>query len=72
MKIDSLDGPATYEGTAVGGRIELQRDGRRESIRSGGGVETGMKWLLDKRNCLVIKSGKGFCRNPRIKPGNLS
>ncbi len=41
MKIN--DSPATYEGTAVGGRIGLQRDGERESIRSGSRVETGMK-----------------------------
>ena len=62
LKINSLDGPATYEGISVGDHIEFQRDGRSESIRAGNGVDTGMKWLLHKKNCLFIKKGEGFCR----------
>lgn len=62
VEIHSLDGPATYEGTAVGDRIEFVRDSKRESIHAGNGEDTGMKWLLDKKNCLIIKTGEGFCR----------
>jgi hypothetical protein len=62
LKINSLDGPATYEGISVGDHIEFQRDGRNESIHAGNGVDTDMKWLLDKKNCLFIKKGQGFCR----------
>jgi hypothetical protein len=62
VKINSLDGPATYEGIAVGDRIEFQRDGKTESIHAGNGEDTGMKWLLDEKNCLVIKKSEGFCR----------
>ncbi len=62
VEIHSLDGPDTYEGTSAGDRIEFQRNGKTESIDAGGGQETGMKWLLDKRNCLIIKTGEGFCR----------
>jgi len=62
VEIDSLDGSDTYEGTSAGDRIEFQRNGKTESIHAGGGQETGMKWLLDKRNCLIIKTGEGFCR----------
>jgi hypothetical protein len=60
--INSLDGPATYEGMAAGDRIEFHRDGKTETIHAGSGHDTGMKWLLDKSNCLIIKTGEGFCR----------
>ncbi len=62
VEIHSLDGPATYEGTSAGDRIEFHRSGKTESIHAGSGQETGMKWLLDKRNCLIIRTGEGFCR----------
>jgi hypothetical protein len=61
--INSLDGPATYEGTAAGERIEFQRNGKTEIIHAGNGHDTGMKWLQDKTNCLVIQAGEGFCRD---------
>ena len=57
VKIQSLDGPATYEGVAAGDRIEFKRDGKTEFIRAGSGKETGMKWLLEKKDCLIIKQG---------------
>src|SRR5579863_5365006 len=63
VQINSLDGPATYEGTSTGERIEFQRDGKTESIHAGNGHDTGMKWLLEKTNCLIVKTGEGFCRD---------
>ena len=64
LEIHSLDGPATYEGTpAAEDRIEFQRNGKTESIHAGNGHETGMKWLLDKKNCLIVRTGEGFCRD---------
>ena len=63
VEIHSLDGAATYDGTAMGDRIEFQRGGKSESIRAGNGQDTGMKWLLDKKNCLIIQTGEGFCRD---------
>ncbi len=63
VEIHSLDGPATYDGTSDGDRIEFQRNGKTESIHVGNGHETGMKWLLDKKNCLIIRMGEGFCRD---------
>ncbi len=62
VKIQSLDGPATYEGVAAGDRIQFERDGKIETIHAGSGQDTGMKWLLDEKNCLVVKVGEGFCR----------
>lgn len=61
--INSLDGPATYEGTSNGERIQFQRDGKMESIHPRSGPDTGMKWLMDETNCLIIKTGEGFCRH---------
>lgn len=63
VAIQSLDGPATYEGTGRGDRIEFQRSGRTETIRATSGQETGMKWLAEKADCLTINTGEGFCRD---------
>ncbi len=63
VKIQSLDGPATYDGVASGEKIQFERQGKTEFIRAGKGEETGMKWLLEKKNCLIIRTGEGFCRD---------
>jgi len=63
VKVNSLDGLATYEGTFAVDHIEFQRNGQTEVIRAGIGKDTGMKWLMDKKNCLIIKPGEGFCRD---------
>jgi hypothetical protein len=63
VTIADLDGPRSYEGAAVRDHLEFVRAGRTESIRPASGKETGMKWLADERNCLVITVGsEGFCR----------
>lgn len=63
VEVHSLDGPNTYDGVANGDSIEFQRNGKTESLHAGSGKDTGMKWLLDKKNCLVIQTGEGFCRD---------
>jgi len=64
IEIANLDGPKTYEGISAGDHIEFRRGGKMESIRASDGNGTGMKWLLDKTNCLVITWGsEGYCRN---------
>lgn len=63
ITIQSLDGPSKYLGRAVQDRIEFERNGKIESIRATDGQATGMKWLLDKKNCLTIQTGEGFCRD---------
>src|SRR5690349_20629189 len=57
IKIQSLDGPASYEGVVAGDGIQFVRQGKSEWIRAGSGAETGMKWLLEKNHCLIIKTG---------------
>ncbi|MDP3252827.1 MAG: hypothetical protein Q8M77_13065 [Hydrogenophaga sp.] len=63
VTIQNLDGPRTFQGTAVGDRLEFERDGVRESVRASNGAETGMKWLSEKKDCLTVKSGEGYCRD---------
>lgn len=62
ITISDLDGPRTFQGVARDEIIAFERDGQTESLRQGTGAETGMKWLADKQNCLVVKPGEGFCR----------
>jgi hypothetical protein len=61
--IQDLDGPKTFEGFADSNRVRFARDGKTEFISAGDGQATGMKWLADKKNCLLTKQGEGWCRN---------
>lgn len=63
ITVRNLDGARTFEGIQSGDGISFERDGVRESIRAGSGAETGMKWLADKKDCLVVKPGEGYCRD---------
>jgi hypothetical protein len=63
LTIANLDGPETYRAIGVGESLQFKRDGVDESIHPGNGVDTGMKWLTDKKNCLVVKPGEGYCRD---------
>jgi hypothetical protein len=63
VTIQDLDGPRTYQGTAVGAQIHFERNGAKESIRATNGAETGMKWLRDKSDCLTVRPGEGYCRD---------
>ena len=63
IKIRSLDGLQSFEGAPAGDRIVFTRAGKSESIHAGSGTETGMKWLLEKKDCLIIHTGEGFCRD---------
>jgi len=62
LAVTLLDGTDNYEGTAAGETISFTRDGKTETIRKATGDETGLKYLAGKTNCLMIKSGEGFCR----------
>lgn len=63
INIQSLDGLASYQGKAVKDGISFKRGDKTETIRAGNGKDTGMKWLLDKKDCLFIQTGEGFCRD---------
>jgi hypothetical protein len=63
VTIRNLDGPRSFPGVAAGDRIEFERDGVKESVRATNGAETGMKWLSEKKNCLTVRTGEGYCRD---------
>jgi hypothetical protein len=61
--IQDLDGPRTFDGVDDRGRVRFVRDGKTEYIISGDGEASGMKWLADKKHCLLTRSGEGWCRD---------
>lgn len=63
VEIADLDGPREFTGTAKESGIEFTRNGETHVIRAGTGEETGMKWLADKQNCLVVSAHEGYCRD---------
>jgi hypothetical protein len=65
ITIRNLDGPRSFEAYGSNHEMTFERDGVTETIRAGTGVQTGMKWLAEKSNCLVVKAGEGYCRTPR-------
>ena len=62
ITIRNLDGPRTFDATASDSSVTFVRDGVQETVRAGSGADTGMKWLADNTDCLVVKSGEGYCR----------
>jgi hypothetical protein len=64
VTVSNLDGPRTFAATPTEDGLAFERDGLRESIRATDGAGTGMKWLQTKRDCLVVRQGEGFCRDP--------
>jgi hypothetical protein len=63
VTIQNLDGPRVFQGVAAGARIEFKRDGMAETLHATNGAGTGMKWLVDKTNCLTVRAGEGYCRD---------
>jgi hypothetical protein len=63
VRVADLDGVKTYEGVAVADHLEFKRGDKTETIRPTDGEGTGMKWLTEEKNCLVITVGsEGYCR----------
>jgi hypothetical protein len=62
LRVSLMDGTNDYAGRADGNSIRFTRDGKEETIRATNGAGTGLKWLAEKQDCLVIKPGEGFCR----------
>jgi hypothetical protein len=59
----TLDGPKTYPGNAEGDHIAIVDAGKPGTITASNGDATGLKYLAGKQNCLLIESGRGFCRD---------
>jgi hypothetical protein len=63
ITITNLDGPRAFHGVAADELLQFERDGVTETLRAGDGAATGMKWLAGHKDCLVVKSGEGYCRD---------
>jgi len=61
--IADLDGPKTYAGDLQADGLHIERDGATLIIRPGDGEATGMKWLGDKTDCLIVAANEGYCRD---------
>jgi hypothetical protein len=61
--IQNLDGPRSFDGVADHGRVRFVRDGKTEYLVAGDGEASGMKWLADKKKCLLTRPGEGWCRD---------
>lgn len=63
VEIKDLDKAETFDGTKKGDVIEFTRKGKTETVKHATGEETGMKYLLEEKNCVVITKGsEGYCR----------
>jgi hypothetical protein len=63
ITIRNLDGPRTFQGHGTDGVIHFSRDGTDETMRAADGAATGMKWLSEKKQCVVVRAGEGYCRD---------
>lgn len=53
----------TFDGYASRSGIAFRRSGQRKRLVAGNGAATGLKWLADKQDCLIVAPGEGYCRD---------
>ena len=58
-----LDTKGSYEGRDGATGIEFERGGETLTLTAGDGDATGLKHLAGKQDCLIVKSGEGYCRD---------
>jgi len=52
----------TFKGEAAEDGIAFTRPDGPQLLRAGDGEATGLKWLADKKDCLIVATGEGYCR----------
>ena len=57
------DQRGTFEGQTTAEGIRFNREDGQHLLRAGDGETTGMKWLLEKEDCLIVKTDEGYCRD---------
>ncbi|VXC77085.1 hypothetical protein [Sphingomonas sp. 8AM] len=57
-----LDHRGTFDGSVTAEGLRFMRNGVAELAVPGNGDATGLKWLAGKKDCLIVKSGEGYCR----------
>lgn len=63
VRIKDLDAERKFPAEVKDGVLHFERDGKSESLQPTDGDATGMKWLADKKTCLTVKPGEGYCRD---------
>jgi hypothetical protein len=58
-----LDTRGSYDGQDSEHGIQFRRGGEQLSLRRGSGDESGLKYLMGKQECLIVKTGEGYCRD---------
>nr|WP_248453663.1 hypothetical protein [Sphingopyxis sp. MSC1_008] len=58
-----LDTKGTYDGEDSEHGIKFKRGAEELSLHRGSGDETGLKYLAGKKECLIVKTGEGYCRD---------
>lgn len=56
------DDEGTFKGQADDEGISFSRPDGPQVLRAGNGEATGLKWLADKKDCLIVDTGEGYCR----------
>lgn len=57
-----LDHRGRYPATITPDGLRFERDRKTLLLRPSDGNATGLKWLRDKKDCLTVSSGEGYCR----------
>jgi len=52
----------TFKGEEADNGIAFTRPDGPQMLRAGDGEATGLKWLADKKDCLIVATGEGYCR----------
>ena len=58
-----LDHHGRFDGSVTAEGLRFMRDGIAESALHTNGDATGLKYLEDKKDCLTVKPGEGYCRD---------
>lgn len=58
-----LDTNGRYEGSDSEHGIQFTRGGESLSLTRASGDDTGLKYLAGKKDCLIVKTGEGYCRD---------
>ena len=57
------DATGTFNGYATEEGIGFRRPDGRKRLHPGDGQATGLKWLAEKKDCLIVAPGEGYCRD---------
>ncbi len=59
----SLDDKGSFPGDAVGNGIRFTRPDGIFLLTATDGESTGLKYLMEKQDCLTVTTGEGYCRD---------